>query len=82
MVDRIVLNNGNTMPRIGLGTWQSKPGQVKQAVLDALEIGYRHFDCASGYMNEKEIGEALSMQKYCTREELFITRFVSFFFFF
>ncbi|PHR29931.1 MAG: aldehyde oxidoreductase [Desulfotalea sp.] len=49
-----------TIPRLGLGTWKSKRGEVGAAITAALDIGYRHFDCASIYNNEKEIGTALS----------------------
>jgi diketogulonate reductase-like aldo/keto reductase len=72
----VTLSDGNKMPLLGLGTWQSTAGDVKAAVKHAIKVGYRHVDCASLYGNEKEIGEALSeaMKEYgVTREELFIT---------
>lgn len=53
------LNCGHNVPRLGLGTWLSKPGEVGRAVVDAYEIGCRHFDCAALYQNEAEIGNAL-----------------------
>lgn len=53
------LTSGYDMPKLGLGTWLSKPGEVGQAIIDAYDIGYRHFDCAALYRNEAEIGNAL-----------------------
>jgi len=68
--------NGDIFPAFGLGTWLSKPGEVGEAVLQALRTGYRHIDCAYIYGNEKEIGNALTFafeNGIVTREELFIT---------
>ena len=45
----VTLNTGAHMPVIGLGTWQSKPEQVRSAVQHALEVGYRHIDTAAAY---------------------------------
>ncbi|KAI1299358.1 Aldo-keto reductase family 1 member A1-A [Halotydeus destructor] len=71
----VLLNNGQSMPTVGLGTWRTPKGQAKQIVLDAIEAGYRHFDCAYAYANEKEIGQALNeaiSSGLVNRDELFI----------
>jgi len=72
------LYTGAEIPALGLGTFGSDrftATQIAEAVLGAAEIGYRHFDCAAVYGNEKEIG--LSFQKIMSsgirREELWIT---------
>lgn len=59
MNSAVTLNNGLTMPLVGLGTWKSKPGEVKKAVLDAFSCGYRHIDAAWIYKNQDEVGEAI-----------------------
>ncbi|MCJ1304830.1 hypothetical protein MMC08_007643 [Hypocenomyce scalaris] len=66
------LNTGASIPAVGLGTWQAKPGEVSKAVVHALKCGYRHLDCALIYQNEREIGEAIK-QSSVPREEIFIT---------
>ncbi|MCF6767477.1 aldo/keto reductase [Thiotrichales bacterium 19S11-10] len=70
------MNNQKIIPALGLGTFRSEEGEVYQAVRQAIEIGYRHFDCAWIYANEKEIGQALAdaiKVGDVTRDELFIT---------
>lgn len=72
----LTFNNGDELEAIGLGTWKSKPGEVKQAVITALEAGYKHIDCAAIYGNEKEIGEALNevfSKGEIKREDVWIT---------
>lgn len=72
----LYFKNGDPIPILGLGTWKSKPGEVKQAVLWAIETGYRHIDCAAVYQNEAEVGEGISeaiSKGLVKRDELFIT---------
>ena len=55
----LTLNNGVTMPALGLGVFQSPPEQTTAAVQSALEAGYRHIDTAAAYGNEREVGEGI-----------------------
>ena len=70
------LNTGASIPVLGLGTWQSEPGQVETAVAHALNVGYKHIDCAYMYGNEDEVGaglkEAFSSGKVA-RKDIFLT---------
>jgi 2,5-diketo-D-gluconate reductase A len=59
METTLTLNNGVTLPAIGLGVFQTPPAETVTAVRTALEIGYRHIDTAAAYGNEREVGEAL-----------------------
>jgi len=70
------LNTGAKIPSLGLGTWQSSPGLVGDAVATAIKAGYRHIDCAQVYGNQKEIGSVLRKlfdDGVVKREELWIT---------
>lgn len=55
-VDNFTLNTGATIPSVGLGTWQAKPGEVQQAVAFALQNGYKHLDCALCYQVSLYLG--------------------------
>jgi methylglyoxal/glyoxal reductase len=67
------LNNGVEIPVLGLGVFRSPPGQkTRQAVLDALAVGYRHIDTAHIYGNEKDVGEAIR-QSELPRDSIFVT---------
>src|SRR5665213_2407793 len=77
-VPQRTLYTGASMPAIGLGTFGSDhaaPEMVADAVKVAAQAGYRHFDCASVYGNEAEIGRALAevVATGVKREELWIT---------
>jgi len=77
-VPQRTLYTGATMPGIGLGTFGSDrvtPGQIAEAVKGAAAAGYRHFDCASVYGNEPEVGVSLEaiIQGGVKREEIWVT---------
>lgn len=67
--------DGSRMPQLGLGTWKSNPGEVGAAVRAAIDMGYRHIDCAWAYDNEAEIGAALKDATHSgvARDDLWIT---------
>src|SRR5919205_2501469 len=67
------LADGNIIPVLGLGVWQIPNGpECVNAVLWALEIGYRHIDTAQDYGNEESVGEGLR-RSGVPREQVFIT---------
>lgn len=66
------LNNGVMMPAVGFGVYQIPVDETEEIVNKALEVGYRMFDTASAYFNEKQVGKAIASSAI-KREELFIT---------
>ncbi len=69
----VKLNNGVEMPLFGLGVFLSKEGhEVENAVMVALEAGYRHIDTAAVYGNERGVGNAVKNSRI-PRKEIFIT---------
>ena len=71
-MDYVTLNNGVKMPILGFGVYQIPKEETKQAVLDAINVGYRSIDTAQSYFNEEEVGEAIE-ESNVPREDLFIT---------
>jgi len=71
-VPTITLNNGVEIPQLGFGVYQVPPADTKDAVLTALEVGYRHVDTAQMYGNEAGVGEALKASGLA-REDVFVT---------
>jgi alcohol dehydrogenase (NADP+) len=74
---RIALNNkSGSIPALGCGTLIPDPAETITATKAALEVGFRHFDCAERYKNEREVGEGLRAGLASTRlarEDIFIT---------
>ena len=70
--ETFALANGVEIPKLGLGTWMIADDKVAQIVRDAAEIGYRHFDTAQAYGNERGVGEGLRSYGI-SRAEFFVT---------
>lgn len=67
----VTLNNGVTMPAIGLGVFQTPPDATAAAVAEALRLGYRLIDTAAAYLNEREAGEGIR-RSGLPRDEVFV----------
>ncbi len=67
----LTLTNGVKIPQLGLGTWFIDDSNVAEAVKEAVKLGYRHFDTAQAYGNERGVGEGI---RTCgiPREDLFV----------
>jgi len=76
MIDALTLNTGARLPQVGLGLWKISPSSTADIVLHAMQIGYRHLDCACDYGNEPQVGEGLRaavQAGVCRREEVWVT---------
>lgn len=73
IMQTVKLNNGIEMPQLGFGVFQiTNLEQCKQAVLDAINSGYRLIDTAAAYQNETAVGEAIK-ESGVDRKDLFVT---------
>ena len=70
-MDHLLLNNGVKMPMLGYGTFQIDPVKTEECVSHAIAAGYRMFDTAQGYFNEKGVGDAIH-KSGIPREEFFL----------
>ncbi|KAJ9570543.1 Aldo/keto reductase family signature 1 [Nakaseomyces glabratus] len=71
----VTLNNGLKMPLVGLGCWKIPNDVCAQQVYDAIKIGYRLFDGAEDYGNEKEVGQGIRKaidEGVVKREDVFV----------
>lgn len=68
----ITLNDGQSIPQLGLGVWQMTDDEATAAVSHALETGYRHVDTAAIYRNEVGVGRAIAASSL-PRDEIFVT---------
>ena len=71
-VPSLRMYNGLEIPQVGFGVFQVPPEETKQAVAEAIKVGYRLIDTAQGYRNEEGVGAALA-ESDVPRDELFIT---------
>ena len=67
-----VLSNGVKMPNLAFGTFKVNEGDDVQIILDAINVGYRHFDTAAFYKTEEALGKAIK-KSGLPREEFFVT---------
>lgn len=71
-IPSLPLNDGNSIPQVGLGTWPLSDTEVANVVESAIALGYRHIDTAAKYRNETGIGEGIR-RSGIDRTELFVT---------
>jgi 2,5-diketo-D-gluconate reductase B len=67
-----LVNRQLNMPRLGLGTWPMLGEECRSAVVQALQLGYRHLDTATGYHNEAAVGQAI-VDAGVPREQIHVT---------
>ncbi len=71
-VPAVPLNSGTSIPQLGFGVFLVDPKDTQRVVEEAIEVGFRHIDTATGYNNEREVGAAIRASGV-PREEIFLT---------
>lgn len=75
-IPALELNDGNTIPQLGLGTWRMDDDTARRSVREAIALGYRHIDTASLYGNETGVGQGIAdaiAAGDVSRGDLFVT---------
>ena len=72
IASNITLNDGNVIPRLGLGVWRLPDADAPGLVADAIKAGYRHIDTAQAYQNEAGVGQGLK-QAEVRRRDIWVT---------
>ena len=71
-MEYLTLNNGNTCPVIGIGTYMLTPADAQNSVREALKMGYRMIDTANAYVNERAVGRGMK-ESGIAREEIYLS---------
>jgi D-xylose reductase len=72
----IPISNSKPMPAVGYGFWKVENDRASDLTYQAIQMGYRHLDCASDYGNEAFVGEGIKKalsDEICEREDLWVT---------
>lgn len=75
-VDSISMKWGDQFPKVGFGFWKVEKENTAEVCRSAIEVGYRHLDCACDYGNEVEVGQGIAKaieDGLCEREDLWVT---------
>ena len=70
-MEKVKLNNGIEMPKLGIGTFMLTPDEAENSVYHALKNGYRLIDTANAYVNEKAVGKRNKKVWHSKRRNLY-----------